>query len=67
VNQATEVYSREFDSIFLGLPPLVQARIQARLRELGRHLEDRLVTAAMFTAPETRTALGPTAHRHTSS
>jgi mRNA interferase RelE/StbE len=40
VNQATEVYSREFDSIFFDLPPPLQTRIQRRIRELGRRLED---------------------------
>jgi mRNA interferase RelE/StbE len=39
VNQATEIYSREFDAIFFRLPPPVQARIQARIRELGQRLE----------------------------
>ena len=40
MNQATEIYSREFDSIFFRLPPQVQGRIEARLRELGRRLND---------------------------
>ncbi len=40
MNQATEIYSHEFDSIFLRLPPHVQQRIEARIRELGRRLED---------------------------
>ncbi len=40
MNQATEIYSREFDSIFLRLSPHLQNRIEARIRELGRHLED---------------------------
>jgi mRNA interferase RelE/StbE len=40
VNQATEIYSREFDSIFFQLPPQLQNRILAQIRELGRHLEN---------------------------
>ena len=39
MNQATEIYSREFDAIFLRLPPQVQGRIEAKLRDLGRRLE----------------------------
>jgi len=40
VNQATEIYSREFDSIFFGLPPQIRKRIESRIRELGRRLEN---------------------------
>lgn len=40
MKQATETYSREFDSIFFRLPPLLQDRVETRIRELGRHLED---------------------------
>ena len=40
MSQATEVYSREFDAIFFRLPPQVQSRILARIRELGRRLDD---------------------------
>ena len=39
MNQATEIYSREFDAIFLRLPAHLQKRIEAKLRELGRRLE----------------------------
>ena len=39
MNQATEIYSREFDSIFFRLPPHLQDRIEAKLRDLGRRLE----------------------------
>ena len=35
MSQATEIYSREFDAIFFRLPPQVQGRILARIRELG--------------------------------
>jgi mRNA interferase RelE/StbE len=38
VNQATEIYSREFDTIFFRLPAHLQERIEAKLRELGRRL-----------------------------
>jgi mRNA interferase RelE/StbE len=40
MRQATEIYSREFDTIFLQLPPAVRARIEAKIGELGRRLED---------------------------
>jgi mRNA interferase RelE/StbE len=39
VNQATEIYSREFDAIFFRLPARLQDRIEAKIRELGRQLE----------------------------
>jgi mRNA interferase RelE/StbE len=39
VNQATQIYSREFDSIFLRLPVQLQRRIEAKLSDLGRRLE----------------------------
>ena len=37
--QATAIYSREFDSIFLDLSSEVRERIEAKLRDLGRRLE----------------------------
>src|ERR1039458_2487346 len=40
VNQATEIYSREFDAIFFRLPPQIQGRIEARIRQMGRRLDD---------------------------
>jgi len=40
MHQATEIYSREFDAVFLRLPPQVQGRIEARLRQMGRRLDD---------------------------
>ncbi len=40
MNRATEVYSREFDSIFFRLPPDVRDRIESRIRDLGRKLEE---------------------------
>jgi hypothetical protein len=35
VNQATEIYSREFDAIFFRLPAHVQGRIEERIRQMG--------------------------------
>ena len=40
MNQAAEIYSREFDAILFRLPPPVQRRIEARMREMGRRLGD---------------------------
>jgi len=40
MNQATEIYSREFDSIFFSLPPSLQDRLETRIREMGRRLQD---------------------------
>jgi mRNA interferase RelE/StbE len=40
MNQATEIYSREFDSIFFSLPPSLRERLETRIREMGRRLED---------------------------
>ena len=39
MNQATQIYTREFDSIFFRLPPHEQNRIETKIRELGRRLE----------------------------
>ncbi len=39
MNQATEIYSREFDGIFFRLPAQLQNRIEAKLRDLGQRLE----------------------------
>jgi mRNA interferase RelE/StbE len=39
VNQATEIYSREFDTIFFSLPAAVRMRIAAHVRDLGRRLD----------------------------
>lgn len=36
--QATEVYSREFDSIFFKLPRPIRRRIEAKIRQLGSEL-----------------------------
>ena len=38
MSQATEVYSREFDSIFCRLPPDLRGRIESRIHDLGRKL-----------------------------
>ena len=40
MNQATEIYSREFDAVFFRLPPQIQSRIETRLRQMGRRLDD---------------------------
>jgi len=40
VNRATEIYTREFDTIFFALPPHVQDRIERKIREMGRRLEN---------------------------
>ena len=40
MNQATEIYTREFDTIFGALPPAVRDRIEAKICELGRRLEN---------------------------
>jgi mRNA interferase RelE/StbE len=39
LNQATEIYSREFDAIFSKLPAAARTRIIADIRDLGRRLE----------------------------
>ena len=40
MNQATEIYSREFDACFFRLPQPLRDRIEAKLRDLGRRLEN---------------------------
>ena len=40
MRQATEIYTREFDALFLNLPSHVRGQIEAKIRELGRHVED---------------------------
>ena len=40
MKQATEVYSPGFDEAFRSLSPSIRTQIAARIRELGRHLED---------------------------
>lgn len=39
MNQATEIYSREFDAIFFKLPSAVRTRIIGDVRDLGRRLD----------------------------
>jgi mRNA interferase RelE/StbE len=39
VKQATEIYSREFDTIFFNLPAGIRTRIIADIRGLGRRLD----------------------------
>jgi mRNA interferase RelE/StbE len=38
VSQATEIYSREFDSVFLKLPPRIRELVEAKIRDLGANL-----------------------------
>ena len=40
MSQATEIYSREFDTIFFKLSRSVQDRIEARIGVLGRRLAE---------------------------
>jgi mRNA interferase RelE/StbE len=39
VGQATEIYSKEFQSIFDRLPSGIRVRIIEKIRHVGRHLE----------------------------
>lgn len=39
MHQATEVYAKEFDQVYLSLPTTIRQRIEARIRELGSRLE----------------------------
>jgi mRNA interferase RelE/StbE len=39
MGQATEIYSKEFDQIFSGLPQTIRSRIIEKLRFLGRQLD----------------------------
>jgi mRNA interferase RelE/StbE len=39
MDQAEEIYSREFDRIFLELPPDIRAQIETKLGLLGRKLD----------------------------
>jgi mRNA-degrading endonuclease RelE of RelBE toxin-antitoxin system len=38
VAQATEIYSREFDEIFLKLPQSIQNRLSSKIHDLGSRL-----------------------------
>ncbi len=38
MSQATEIYSREFDSAFLKLPPHIRELAEAKIQNLGSHL-----------------------------
>ena len=40
MSQATEIYSREFDSIFLKLPRATRERIEARITQIGSRLPE---------------------------
>jgi mRNA interferase RelE/StbE len=39
MHQATEVYAKEFDQVYLSLPTTIRQRIEVRIRELGSRLE----------------------------
>jgi mRNA interferase RelE/StbE len=40
VNRATEIYAREFDSVFFKLPPQVREAIEKEIQQLGSRLAD---------------------------
>lgn len=40
MSQATEVYSKEFDRVFLALPVPMRQRIEAKIRDLGGRLAE---------------------------
>jgi mRNA interferase RelE/StbE len=40
VSCATEVYAREFDSVFLKLPPQLREAIQSKIHQLGSRLDN---------------------------
>ena len=39
MKQATEIYTREFDRVFLDLAPKLRSAVQAAIRDLGSRLE----------------------------
>lgn len=38
MSRATEIYAREFDSVFLNLPPGTRALIETKIQDLGARL-----------------------------
>jgi len=40
VDRATEIYAREFDSVFFKLPPQVREAIEKKIQQLGSRLAD---------------------------
>jgi mRNA interferase RelE/StbE len=40
VSRATEVYAREFDSVFINLPRRIRASIEAKIQGLGVRLSE---------------------------
>ncbi|MDQ6622638.1 MAG: type II toxin-antitoxin system RelE/ParE family toxin [Verrucomicrobiota bacterium] len=40
MSRATEIYSREFDSVFLSLPEGVRAAIESKIDQLGARLSN---------------------------
>jgi mRNA interferase RelE/StbE len=39
MRQATEIYAKEFDRVFLGLAPAARQRIEDKIRDVGSRLE----------------------------
>jgi len=44
VSRATEVYSREFDSVFFKLPPAIRELVETKIRDLGSRLRTFRIT-----------------------
>ena len=40
MSRATEVYAREFDSVFINLPLRIRALIEAKIQDLGLRLSE---------------------------
>ena len=40
MDRATEIYAREFDSVFFKLPPQVREAIEKKIQQLGSRLAD---------------------------
>ena len=40
MGQATEIYTKEFESLFQRLPPQIRMRILEKIRDMGRRLPD---------------------------
>ena len=38
MSRATEIYSREFDSVFFKLPPAIRELVETKIRDLGSRL-----------------------------
>jgi mRNA interferase RelE/StbE len=57
VGQAQQVYSREFDSVLLKLEPRIRERIEAKITEVGAHL-DKFPHHRLKARPEFRLRVG---------